>query len=197
VSDVERTVYRSTPVGAVFIVSLVVFTVLSMFLTLGSLLTVICRIPFSSSLPLSVRWFGLLLIGSGLVFFRWLFRYRKPIDVVLSTYTTVLKAIRRERLEERTGRTEPLIIEGPYKYVRHPLYLGEVLLVLGWWLLLDYSFLFISAVLLLLWFNFVVATFEEKELIAIFGEEYAQYSRNVPKLIPFIKRRTERKTEEA
>jgi len=162
------------------------------FLALGYLSTIIFGMPFSLSLPISVRCFGLLLIGSGLVFFRWLFRYRKPIEVVLSTYATVLKATRRARLEERTGRTEPLIIEGPYKHVRHPLYFGVVLLVLGWWLLLDLSFLFISGVLLLLWFNFVVAAFEEKELRAIFGQEYAKYSRNVPKLIPFIKRRTER-----
>jgi protein-S-isoprenylcysteine O-methyltransferase Ste14 len=92
-------------------------------------------------------------------------------------------------------RTEPLIIKGPYKHVRHPLYFGVFLLVLGWWLLLDYSFLFISTVLLLLWFNFVITDFEEKELRAIFREEYDQYSRKVPKLIPFIKSRIESKTE--
>ena len=192
----ERAVNRSTPVRAVFIVSLVVFTTLSVFLAIGYLLTIIFGIPFSFSLPISVRWFGLLLIGSGLVLFRWLFRYRKPIDVLLSTYATVLKAAGRARIEERTGRTEPLVIVGPYKHVRHPLYFGVVLLVLGWWLLLDYSFLFITAVLLLLWFNFVVAPFEEKELRAIFGQEYAQYSRDVPKLIPFVKGRTERKPEQ-
>jgi len=159
-------------------------------------LTIIFGIPFSLSLPLAVRWFGLLLIASGLIFFRWLFRYRKPIDVVLSTYATVLKAARRARLEERAGRTETLIVVGPYKYVRHPLYFGVVLVVLGWGLLLDYSFLLFSAVLLLLWLNFVVAAFEEKELRAIFGEEYAQYSKEVPRMIPFLKRRTERKTEQ-
>lgn len=163
-----------------------------MSLALGYLLTIIFGIPFSLSLPLAVRWFGLLLIASDLFFFRWLFRYRKPIDVILSTYATVLKAARRARLEERAGRTETLIVVGPYKYVRHPLYFGVVLLVLGWWLLLDYRFLLFSAVLLLIWFNFVVTAFEEKELRAIFGQEYAQYSRDVPKLIPFIKHRTER-----
>ena len=187
---------RSTPVRAIFIVSLVVFTTLSVFVALGYLLTIIFGIPFSLSLPISVRWFGLLLVASGLIFFRWLFRYRKPIEVVISTYATVLKAARRARLEERTGRTESLTIEGPYKLVRHPLYFGVVLLVLGWWLLLDYSFVFISAVLLLLWFNFVVAAFEEKELRAIFGGEYIKYSRDVPKLIPFLKRCTERRTEQ-
>ena len=185
--------FNSTTVRAVTIVSLVVFTVLLGSLALGYLLTNIFGIPFFLSLPHAFRLLGLLLIASGLIFFRWLFRYRKPIDIVLSTYATVLKAARRAHLEERTGRTEPLISEGPYKYVRHPLYSGVVSLVLGWGLLLDYSFLLLSAVLLLFWFNFVVAAFEEKELQAIFGEEYAQYSRDVPRLIPFVKRRTKDK----
>ncbi|MEM2580808.1 MAG: methyltransferase [Candidatus Caldarchaeum sp.] len=67
-------------------------------------------------------------------------------------------------------RKKPLIIQGTYRYVRHPLYLGVVLLAFGCWLLLDYSFLAVWAVLLLLWFNFVIAPFEEAELKAISGE---------------------------
>lgn len=89
------------------------------------------------------------------------------------------------RLEERSGRTEPLIVKGPYRYVRHPLYSDVVLLLLGWWLLLDYSFLLISALLLLLWFGFVVTRFEERELRAIFGDDYEEYSRRVPRIVPF------------
>jgi protein-S-isoprenylcysteine O-methyltransferase Ste14 len=58
-------------------------------------------------------------------------------------------------------------------------------LLLGWWLLLDYSFLLISDLLLLPWFNFVVASFEEKELRAIFGADYEEYAKRVPKIIPF------------
>ena len=66
---------------------------------------------------------------------------------------------------------------------------GVVVLLLGWWLLLDYTFLLLSTVLSLLWVNFVVAPFEEKELKAIFGEQYEQYTKEVPRMIPFTKRR--------
>jgi len=96
--------------------------------------------------------------------------------------------VRRTRLEEQSDRTEPLVITGPYKYVRHPLYFGVTILVLGWWLLLDYTFLLVSAIFLLLWFNFVLTPFEEKELKAIFGEEYEHYAKEVSRMIPFTKR---------
>lgn len=152
-------------------------------------MTIILGIPFSLAFPLPVRLLGLLLLASGFIFLGWLFRYRKPIDILVSTYVTFLKVERRTRLEERSNRTETLVIAGPYRYVRHPLYFGVVVLVLGWWLLLDYSFLLLSTVLLLLWFNFVVTRFEEEELRAIFGEQYEEYAEEVPRMIPFTKRR--------
>ena len=100
-------------------------------------------------------------------------------------FLTFSKAMKRIPLEEWSGRTEPLVVKGPYQYVRHPLYSGVLLLLLGWWLLLDFSFILVSTLLLLLWFSFVVAPFEEKELRAMFGEDYERYARRVSRIIPF------------
>jgi protein-S-isoprenylcysteine O-methyltransferase Ste14 len=168
---------------------LLVFVVIVVFFALGYLVTAATGIPFSLGFALPIRLVGGLVLALGFLFYGWLFRYRNPADILVSTYVTLSKAGRGEPLEERSGRTEALVVQGPYRYVRHPLYFGIVLLLIGWWLLLDYSFLLLSAVLLLLWFNFVVANLEEKELRAIFGEQYEQYSREVPKIIPFTKRR--------
>ena len=156
-----------TRTRAIILVPLVVFTVVVAFFGLGYLVTMIFQIPPKLNFPLPVRLIGLLILGLGLLFFAWLFRYRKPVDILVSTYVSFSKVRRRVRLEDRSRRTEPLVVKGPYGYVRHPLYSGVVLLVLGWWLLLDYSFLLVSAIFLLLWFNFVVAPFEEEELRAI------------------------------
>jgi steroid 5-alpha reductase family enzyme len=164
-----------------------VVATVSFFFALGYLVTVIFGIPFSLALPLPARLFGLLLIALGLVFLGWLFRYRKPIDVVVSTYVTFVKAVRKISLGKQSDRTEPLIM-GPYKHVRHPIYFSVFLLLLGWWMLLDYTFLLLAAILLLLWFKFVVIPFEEKELAAIFGGQYENYAKEVPSLIPFTKR---------
>jgi len=158
----------------------------------GYVLTVVLRIAPKLNLLLIIRSIGVLTLLSGALFFRWLFNYRRPEDILISTYVTFSKAWRNVDLHERSARTEPLVVKGPYKYVRHPLYSGVILLVMGWWLLLDYSFLLLSTILLLLWFNYVVAPFEEKELRAIFGEEYEKYAKEVPRIIPFVKRTTVR-----
>jgi protein-S-isoprenylcysteine O-methyltransferase Ste14 len=177
-----------TKTRAIILVPLVVFTVVVAFFMLGYLVTIAFEIPQRLNFPLPIRLIGLLTLLSSFVFFGWLFRYRKPVDIIVSTYVTFTKVRRRVRLEERLCRTELLVVKGPYRYVRHPLYSGVVLLVVGWWLLLDYSFLLVSTILLL-WFNFAVAPFEEKELKAIFGEDYERYAKEVPKIIPLPKRR--------
>jgi len=170
-------------------VPLVVFGVVTVFLAFGYLLTLVLGMSFRLGLALPIRFFGALVLLSGFLFLGWLFKYRKPVDIIVSTYVTFLKVRRGDLLEKRLSRTEPLVIEGPYRYVRHPLYFGVVVIIVGWWLLLDYSFLLVSAILLLLWFNFVVARFEEEELRAMFGERYEEYAKEVPRIIPFIKRR--------
>ena len=171
---------------AIIVVPFAVLTVLTVFFALAYLVTIWFRIPEEFGFSLPVRFLGLLLLLSGLVLLGWLLRYRSPMDIIISTYVTFSKVGGgRMHLEERASRTEPLVVKGPYRYVRHPLYSDVVVLLLGWWLLLDFSFLLIAALLLLLWFSFVVTRFEERELRAIFGDEYEEYARRVPKIIPF------------
>jgi len=177
-----------TKLKALLLVPLIVLALVTLFFTLGYLMAAILGVSFSFGLALPIRLLGVLMLASGLLLLGWLFKYRRPVDILVSTYVTLSKVGRSVPLEKPSGRTEPLVVQGPYRHVRHPLYLGVVVLVLGWWLLLDYSFLLFSTILLLMWFNFVVAPFEEKELRTIFGEQYEKYAKEVPRIIPFTKR---------
>jgi len=107
----------------------------------------------------------------------------------VSTYVTFSKSFRRVPLTEQSGRTEPLVVNGPQKHVRNPLYFGVVVMVLGWAILTSYAFIFVATVVILLWFGLVVIPFEERELRALFGEEYRRYSDETPMIIPFTKRK--------
>jgi len=175
---------QSIKAARIILVSLAVLTLWAVFVTLGYLATIALHLPQSLGFPLSIRSIGLLAVLSSSLLFGWLIKYRKPVDILNSTYVTFSKMMMKARLEERAGRTEPLVVSGPYRYVRHPLYSAVVLLAFGLWLLLDYSALLVTTILFLLWFNFVVAPFEERELRAIFGQDYEQYANRVPKIIP-------------
>lgn len=80
--------------------------------------------------------------------------------------------------------TQKLIIIGPYAYVRNPMLLGVFLILAGEallfqsWALLIYLFVFIVIN------AFYFPLFEEKGLLKRFGEDYADYKRNVPRFIP-------------
>jgi len=75
----------------------------------------------------------------------------------------------------------PFIVRGPYRWVRHPLYL--VSLVIIW----SGAVFTVDRMLHnLLWTLWIVvgATLEEKDLVACFGESYRDYQRAVPMLVP-------------
>jgi protein-S-isoprenylcysteine O-methyltransferase Ste14 len=82
------------------------------------------------------------------------------------------------------------VIAGPHRWVRHPYFAAVVVLVAGWWLVLDYTFLLFAAGLLVVWFNFVVIPFEERELRALFGSPYETYARCTPRMSPALRRRS-------
>jgi protein-S-isoprenylcysteine O-methyltransferase Ste14 len=75
-------------------------------------------------------------------------------------------------------------VDGPYLYVRNPTYFGAFVLTLGFGFVLGLSFLFVSALGLLIWFNLLVIPYEEKEMKALFGKDYIIYTRMVPSFIP-------------
>jgi protein-S-isoprenylcysteine O-methyltransferase Ste14 len=80
-----------------------------------------------------------------------------------------------------------LVTTGIYGHVRHPQYLGFLLFTLGM------NILWITFSALLLWFILAILYYrlakkEDKELEERFGEEYLNYKRDVPMLMPRIHR---------
>jgi len=80
---------------------------------------------------------------------------------------------------------QKLVTDGIYKYIRHPLYLGEVLRNHGSALAFSslYGFVLMSLATLFLHFRMGI---EEKMLLKEFGEEYRQYMKKTYRLIPYV-----------
>lgn len=81
-----------------------------------------------------------------------------------------------------------LVVEGIYGRVRHPQYLGFILLTLGW---LIHWPTFITAILwpILTFSYYRLAVEEERELTSRFGEDYEKYVGKVPMFVPRIRLR--------
>jgi len=78
-----------------------------------------------------------------------------------------------------------LITHGPFNYVRHPLY-STLLITLPPLLIIWFSdLLFLIPWVLMLILSHYVVSLEEKGLIYIFCEDYENYRRFVPALLPY------------
>lgn len=76
-----------------------------------------------------------------------------------------------------------LATTGPYAHVRHPQYVGFVLIMFGF--LLQWPTLLTLAMFpVLVWMYVYLARQEEREARAQFGEAYVEYARRVPAFVP-------------
>ncbi len=77
-----------------------------------------------------------------------------------------------------------LVVDGPYRYTRNPMISGVVLILMG-------QVLIFGSIPLLVWFTyFTLVQYiyfikrEEPHLEKVFGEDYIEYKKNVPRLLP-------------
>lgn len=82
-----------------------------------------------------------------------------------------------------------LVARGLYRYVRNPMYVGIVSILIGEALLFMSLRLFQYAVVAFSFYFLIVLIYEEPVLRAKFGESYRQYCRTVPRWLP-LKRKT-------
>lgn len=79
-----------------------------------------------------------------------------------------------------------LVISGPYRYTRNPMYLSGILLLLGWvawspsWPILIELIIFFAVA------HLFVIGYEEPNLRRRFGQSYLLYCRSVPRWLPSL-----------
>lgn len=85
-------------------------------------------------------------------------------------------------LRGKESKKMPLTIQGPYRYVRHPLYLFTLILIWSYPDLTPDRLLF--NILWSVWI-YIATLLEERDMISDFGEIYRQYQQKVPMFIPW------------
>ena len=84
--------------------------------------------------------------------------------------------------------TKPFLETGGiHRYVRHPLYLGTFIFLIGLFLLNPLLSNLIAVIIIII-YTMIGIQFEESKLIKEYGDDYRLYQKKVPKLIPFLKK---------
>ena len=120
------------------------------------------------ALPAPVVWLGLALTVSGVLF----------------AISAVLVLGRHYDLELEVHRDHELVRRGPYRLVRHPVYTGLGLHLIGACLATGNVLLVLGSLFVVLPVFFLRARAEERLLRERFGAAYDEYSRDVGMLLP-------------
>ncbi len=109
--------------------------------------------------------------------------------LLLAGFIIMIFAISNYDWKSFVGITEEkkfaLVIAGMNKYVRHPLYSGTMLFVMGFFIWQPY---FKNLMLMvLMWVYLAIGiVYEERKLVKLYGDVYKNYQKKVKKMIPFI-----------
>ena len=80
------------------------------------------------------------------------------------------------------------VTPGPYRLVRHPMYIGWLT---AFWATPTMTVAHLTFALGITAYILVAIYFEERDLVRFLGQDYADYRKNVPMLIPRVSSRSE------
>lgn len=175
---------RSSP----FVWPIIAVVQISLVYLLCFAISSLAGVQANLGLPWILRFLGIPLAAYGIGMIAWTFRFRGWRAVFGSNLATTRKLLRRQRLTDLAGRTEPLVVAGPYRLVRHPFYSGVDAVTLGVAVLVDHPWIYFGALVFWLWTAVAVAPFEERELLALFGAPYQEYMRTHRRFLPIPRR---------
>ncbi len=72
-----------------------------------------------------------------------------------------------------------LVLEGPYRFSRNPIYLSVIIIIVGFAILLGSLTLYIISFVLFIIFRTWFVRWEEEKLETAFGEEFIEYKKRV------------------
>ena len=154
--------------GAFLVILRLVFA-LPLFLAILTYLINPAWMAWSSvAVPVWVRWMG---AGLGIAI----------VPLMYWVFSTIGRNISETVL---TKETHELVTDGPYRWVRHPLYTVATLLLTSLSLITANWFIGLMTVLAISMIGLVVIPREEANLIEAFGDDYRAYQKRTGRVLP-------------
>ena len=120
---------------------------------------------------------------------RLLFLLASIVMIVAASIRTWASAYLRSTIVYASAvKSASLVADGPYRHVRNPLYLANVLMAIGLGAMMSWPG-FVVAVVLMTVFCYRLILREEAELQAAQGERFEQFRKAVPRLLPSLRAR--------
>ena len=89
-------------------------------------------------------------------------------------------------LEARVLKGHKLITQGPYRIVRNPIYTGMLGMLIATGLAVSHWIGLVAGMIMFAIGTFIRVRSEEKLLRETFGNEWDEYARRVPAVVPFL-----------
>jgi len=132
------------------------------------------RFGWSQGTPAAWNWIGIIPIVAGLGGYIWCLVFH----------------FRSYRTSVRLGFSPPhLVVSGPYKLSRNPMYVSGLFIWLGWTVFYGSPAVLVGMAILWLLFTIRVIPYEERQLEELFGDEYREYKGSVRRWIGHSKAR--------
>jgi isoprenylcysteine carboxyl methyltransferase (ICMT) family protein YpbQ len=80
-----------------------------------------------------------------------------------------------------------VVTSGPFGYVRNPLYVGSFLIFCGLCVMMNRWILAVAFLAVFVVFHIGATVFEERHLQRVFGDDFTEYRKRVPRLIPRLR----------
>jgi len=120
-------------------------------------------LPIMQLIQVPYRYFGILLLVIGIWLNIW-------ADGLFKRKNTTVKPF---------VESSVLILEGPFRFSRHPMYLGMVLALLGVAIILGSLITFLTPIVFFIIMQIVFIPLEEKSMEKTFGQKYLDYKNHV------------------
>ena len=138
--------------------------------------SMIARRPDLFSAPSGIRFFGLIPIATGVLLYVW-----------CAWYFTFIG----QGTPAAFDPPRNLVVKGPYRHLRNPMYVAVCLVVLGQAALFESARLLNYSLFIFIGFNLFVIFYEEPTLRRKFGDSYERYCQSVSRWLPGIPGRTD------
>lgn len=111
----------------------------------------------------------------------WCFRYFSFKEFL--GLSQIERFLNKEYSDNELDERMTFRVEGPYKYSRHPIYFFSIVFLV---FRAEMDLFYLTMLIAFMVYFYIGSVYEEKKLLKIFGKDYEEYQKKVPRIFPRV-----------